>query len=236
MRFDWEELPETDAIISALSHDLRSPLNTILGFTEILLSKRIGKLNEEQQKQLRIILKRGNLLLSTLDQLIDYTKVIRHEQKLRPASLALNVLLTSTMERIREGRPAEAPPLIYRAAKGSYRIRGDEQKLHTIFMQIIHEGEELFQPREIRVSLGKIRNTGEAPSSQDFRIAIQFLGRGIMDPRELLVWNSSSRVPGKTKFALHLADFYMRLMKGKLGVSRKKGCIEFTLDFCEEEQ
>lgn len=236
MRFDLEELPETDAIISALSHDLRSPLNTIIGFSEILLSKRIGKLNTEQQKQLSIILKRGSLLLATLDQLIDYTKVMRHEQRLQSASLALNILLTSTVERVREGRPAEAPPLIYRGSKGLYRIRGDEQKLYRLLMQIIDEGEELFQPREIRVSLGKIRHRGEDVSPYDFRIGIQFLGREMMDPGELLTWDSESRVPGKTKFALHLADFYMKLMKGKLGVSRRKGCIEFTLDFCEEEK
>ncbi len=235
MRSDWEELPETDAIISTLSHDLRSPLNTIIGFSEILLSKRVGKLNAEQQKQLGIILKRGNLLLSTLDQLIDYTKVIRHEQRLRSASLSLNALLTSTMERIGESRPAEAPPLVYRPSKGTYRIKGDEQKLHMSLMQIIHEGEELLQPREIRVSLGKIRNQGQASSPQDFRIGIQFLGRGMMDSEELLVWDAGSRVPGKTKFALHLADFYIKLMKGTLGVARKKGSIEFTLDFCEEE-
>jgi len=233
--FDPAELPETNAIISALSHDLRSPLNTIIGFSEILLSKRIGKLNEDQQKEIRIILKRGNLLLSMLDQLIDYSRFIRREQKIESATLSLNSLLISTVERIRTNRPAEAPPLVYRPAKGPYRIQGDEQKLHRTLMQIIQEGEEFFKPREIRISLGKIRKQKAASPQQDFRIGIQFLGRGMMNLRELPAWDGDRTIPGKTKFAWHLADFYMRLMKGKFGVSKKKGSIEFTLDFCEEE-
>jgi len=236
MEFDRAKLPEMDAVISALSHDLRSPLNTIIGFSEILLSKRIGKLNAKQQKQIGIILRRGNLLLSMLDQLIDYTKVIRREQPLRPASLALNVLLTSIVEQIRTNRPPEAPPLVYRPAKGSYRIKGDERKLHRTLMQIIREGDEFFQPREIRISLGKIRNDGKKSTRENFRIRIQFLGRDMMDIRELPPFNDNRKIPGKTKFAWHLADFYIGLMKGKLGISRKRGSIDFTVDFCEEEK
>jgi len=208
-------------------------LNTIIGFSEILLSKRIGKLNGEQSKEIGIILKRGKILLSVLDQLIDYTKVLRGEQELRSDLLALNLLLASTVERIRAKRPAGASSLLYRQAKGNYRIRGDEEKLHNALAQIIEAGEEFLQPREIRISLGKEK---KQPSGERYRIRIQFLGRGLPDLGELPGFDGDGKIPGKTKFAWHLADFYIRLMKGKLGVSRKRGAIEFTLDFYGESK
>jgi signal transduction histidine kinase len=43
------------AFLAVMSHDLRTPLNLILGFTGVLLKELPGPLNEEQRKQLTIV-------------------------------------------------------------------------------------------------------------------------------------------------------------------------------------
>ncbi len=62
--------------IANTSHELRSPMNAILGFSEILLSgKHLGELNETQKDYIKDILSSGNHLLSIINGILDISKV-----------------------------------------------------------------------------------------------------------------------------------------------------------------
>ncbi|WP_433363646.1 histidine kinase dimerization/phospho-acceptor domain-containing protein [Actinoplanes sp. CA-142083] len=58
-------LPENDR----LGHDLRTPLNAVLGFTETLLMRLPGPLNDEQEHQLRLVRTSAEQLLARINQL-----------------------------------------------------------------------------------------------------------------------------------------------------------------------
>ncbi len=49
--------------ISRMSHDFRTPLNIIIGFTELLLDEVPGKINEDQRHSLNDILDSARRLL-----------------------------------------------------------------------------------------------------------------------------------------------------------------------------
>ena len=61
--------------IASTSHELRTPLTSILGFTRMLLKGWVGEINEEQEKQLKIILKSTNHLHKLIDDVIDVSKI-----------------------------------------------------------------------------------------------------------------------------------------------------------------
>ncbi|MFX0106186.1 MAG: histidine kinase dimerization/phospho-acceptor domain-containing protein, partial [Candidatus Hodarchaeota archaeon] len=48
--------------LASISHELRTPLTAIIGFARMILKGRVGEINEEQEKQLKIILNSANLL------------------------------------------------------------------------------------------------------------------------------------------------------------------------------
>jgi len=48
---------------SKMSHDFRTPLNIIIGFTELMLDEVPGKINEEQRRSLNDILDSAKRLL-----------------------------------------------------------------------------------------------------------------------------------------------------------------------------
>lgn len=64
---------EFSYFISSLAHELRSPLNSIIGFSEILNSPDLDA--EERSDFLKFINQGGNKLLKLLNDLIDYTKI-----------------------------------------------------------------------------------------------------------------------------------------------------------------
>ncbi len=56
-------------IVSKLFHHFRTPLNSILGFTELLQKELYGPLTPEQKEFLKIIYRNANELLKILNQM-----------------------------------------------------------------------------------------------------------------------------------------------------------------------
>ncbi|WP_394788301.1 PAS domain S-box protein [Rhodoferax sp.] len=64
-----------DRFFASMSHELRTPLNSIIGFTGTLRMKLPGPLNDEQDKQLRIVQTSARHLLSLINDLLDLAKL-----------------------------------------------------------------------------------------------------------------------------------------------------------------
>ncbi|MHA2121588.1 MAG: sensor histidine kinase, partial [Promethearchaeota archaeon] len=61
--------------LASMSHELKTPLTSIIGFTKMMLKGRVGELNEEQEKQLKIILSSANNLHELINDAIDVNKI-----------------------------------------------------------------------------------------------------------------------------------------------------------------
>ena len=61
--------------IVRMSHELRVPLNIIIGFTELMLDEVPGKINEEQRHSLNDILSGGKRLLSLVDDILEQFEI-----------------------------------------------------------------------------------------------------------------------------------------------------------------
>ncbi len=57
--------------LADLSHELRNPLNSILGFSQVLLEKYFGPLNEKQEQYVNDIHESGQDLLALIDDILD---------------------------------------------------------------------------------------------------------------------------------------------------------------------
>lgn len=66
-------------MVSRLSHTFRTPLNHVLGFSEILNSQSFGELNDRQLNYVKKIQAAGHRQLKLLDQLVDVARVITGE-------------------------------------------------------------------------------------------------------------------------------------------------------------
>ena len=62
-------------LFSNLSHKLRTPLGHIIGFTEIIVDKDCGNLNDVQEEYLNDSLKSAYHLLDMLNDMLDYSKI-----------------------------------------------------------------------------------------------------------------------------------------------------------------
>lgn len=63
------------AFLATMSHELRTPLNSVIGFTGILLDGISGELNDEQRKQLGMVERSAEHLLSLINDVLDISKI-----------------------------------------------------------------------------------------------------------------------------------------------------------------
>lgn len=79
-----------------MGHELRSPLNVIVGFTGALLMKLSGPLSEAQQSQLNAIKGSARQLLRLINDLVDLSKIETGRFKLDYETIELTELLQET--------------------------------------------------------------------------------------------------------------------------------------------
>ena len=77
------------AFLAAMSHELRTPLNSIIGFTGIILQGIVGPLNEEQRKQLGMVLTSSRHLLDLINDVLDISKIEAGQLKIGIAEFEL---------------------------------------------------------------------------------------------------------------------------------------------------
>ncbi len=99
-------LPESSRInadfLANMSHDLRSPLNSVIGFSEILLDQLYGSINEKQKEYLKSILASGVHLLALIDDVIDLATMETGALVLELSHFSLREALTSAVLMHRE--------------------------------------------------------------------------------------------------------------------------------------
>ena len=80
--------------IANISHDLRTPLNSIIGFSETLQTEIFGTLTQKQKEYVTDIRIAGIGLLGMINEILDISKVESHTLKLNISEFDANLLIT----------------------------------------------------------------------------------------------------------------------------------------------
>jgi signal transduction histidine kinase len=101
-----EALLEADRLksefITNVSYELRTPLNTIIGFTEILTNQYFGTLNNRQSEYTRGVLEASQQLLALIDDILDLASIESGQLELDVSSTNVRAMLDSVVTLSRE--------------------------------------------------------------------------------------------------------------------------------------
>jgi PAS domain S-box-containing protein len=84
--------------LARVSHEVRTPLNAIIGFSELMLDEKFGPVgNERYRDYLRDINRSGNHVLDLVNDLLDISKIEAGEQEMSYEAVSLNDALAETV-------------------------------------------------------------------------------------------------------------------------------------------
>jgi len=79
--------------IASMSHDLRTPLNSIIGFSEALNSEIFGGLNEKQKEYIKDIQTSSLYLLNMMNEVLDFSKIEASALKLNATEFSPEIII-----------------------------------------------------------------------------------------------------------------------------------------------
>ncbi|HEV8309064.1 MAG TPA: PAS domain S-box protein [Methylomirabilota bacterium] len=139
--------------LAHMSHELRSPLNAIIGFSEVLLERMFGELNDKQAEYVADVLSSGHHLLSLINDILDLTKVEAGRMELEPTRFDLCGLLRDSLVLVRDRAARHGITLDLAADERLGELVADERKLKQILLNLLSNAVK-FTPEGGRVTLG----------------------------------------------------------------------------------
>ena len=94
---------ELEAFTYSVSHDLRQPLNGMIGFTEFLVSEKPGPLNASQKEFLGNIHRGGQQLLRLTNDLLNFSRL--GQQPLKRETVNVGTLVLEILHQLRDAEP-----------------------------------------------------------------------------------------------------------------------------------
>jgi signal transduction histidine kinase len=123
--------------LANMSHEFRTPLNHIIGFTEILLGKHFGALNEVQDEYLNDVLQSSKHLLALISDVLDLSKIEAGRMQLASSNLDLKMLLEKSLKVIEASASKRGIQLMMDIDGIATSIKADERKLKQIIFNLL---------------------------------------------------------------------------------------------------
>lgn len=138
--------------LSHMSHEFRTPLNSILALSRILLSRMDGPLTPEQEKQVGFISRAALELTDMVNDLLDLAKVEAGKIEIYPSEWQLATLFGTLRGMMRPLVATSPVQLIFEDPAEMPDLYTDEAKVAQILRNFISNATKFTEQGEIRVS------------------------------------------------------------------------------------
>ena len=122
--------------LSNVSHELRSPLNSIIGFSDMLMAEAFGKLNDKQKEYVNDIQIAGIHLLGMVNEILDISKIEAHAVRMNYSSFDVYLCLKEVLNILKPLYMKKQLIVANKVSEGTF-ITADYQKLQQIFFNLI---------------------------------------------------------------------------------------------------
>jgi signal transduction histidine kinase/CheY-like chemotaxis protein len=142
--------------LSNMSHEFRTPLNSIMGLSQILLDRLDGDLSGEQEKQVKFIRGSAQSLIELVNDLLDLAKVEAGKVTIRPTEFTVDSMFAALRGMLRPLLTQNSSvSLIFEEPAEIPELYTDDAKVSQILRNFISNALKFTDRGEVRVSVSK---------------------------------------------------------------------------------
>lgn len=209
--------------LANVSHDLRSPLNSIMGFSEVMIEGMAGPITDAQKEYLGDILESGRYLLRLIEYSLDLSKVEMRKMKLELGEFCLRTLLEESLAMFKGKVLTRHMELRMDIAEDISYVTADDVKVRQVLLNLLSNAFK-FTPDGGEVGVTARNATG------DVQITVWDTGIGISEedlpklfrPFQQIETTLTKKHPG-TGLGLYYSKKLVELHGGSIWVESEVG-------------
>ena len=145
------------AFLASMSHELRTPLNSIIGFTGILLQGLVGTLNDEQNKQLRMVQNSAHRLLDLINDILDISKIEAGQLEISVDTFDVRTAIERVVQTVTPLVEKKDLHLRVIVNPEDVKITSDQRRVEQILINLINNAIKFTEQGEVHLEC-KINN------------------------------------------------------------------------------
>jgi two-component system, sensor histidine kinase RpfC len=211
--------------ISVVSHEMRTPLNAIIGMSDLL---RDTSLNREQADMLQTLRSSSRVMLGLVDDVLDFSKIEAGKVMIEKADFDLHALVNSTSRILAVQAAAknvdfvvsimpEVPPA----------VRGDPHYLRQVLINLAGNAVKFTERGSVTMHVSA---QAETETSVQLKFSVRDTGIGILPEAQARIFESftqadqsTTRRFGGTGLGTTIAKQLVGLMGGRIGLESAVG-------------
>jgi signal transduction histidine kinase len=209
--------------LASISHELRTPMNAIIGFSQILLRPNFGQLTNKQLEMVEKILNNGKNLLIKINEILDFSQLESGKLELKPEILDLSKVLSNAVTKISPSAKAKNLSLLVNTLLENPLVFNDPVRLEQILLNLLSNAVKFTEFGTICVEIREtfknqviitVKDTGIGMAAQDIQkifVAFHQSDQGI------------SRKYSGTGLGLAIIDSLVWMMGGKIYIESQLG-------------
>jgi two-component system sensor histidine kinase RpfC len=211
--------------LSTVSHEMRTPLNAIVGMNDLL---RDTNLNSEQAEMVKAMHEASQSMLKLIENVLDISKIEAGKVNIEETDFDLHSLINGTSGVL--APQAEIRGLQFRAhvmPEVPHALRGDPYHLRQVLYNLIGNGIKFTQSGSVTLSVSSL---GESEHAVRLRFAIEDTGIGIAPEAQERIFesfvqadDSTTRRYGGTGLGTTISKQLVEMMGGQIGLNSTPG-------------
>ena len=209
--------------LSNMSHEFRSPLNSILALARLLMDEVDGPLNSEQQHQVGFIKKAAEDLYELVNDLLDLAKVEAGKVEVKPVEFYVPNLFGALRGMLRPLFLNQSVKLVFEPTEALPPMYSDEPKISQILRNFISNALKFTERGEVRVS-------AEIVDGDHMKFSVTDTGIGIAQEDQERIFQDFAQVDNPiqrrvkgTGLGLPLSRKLAHLLGGEVQVTSEVG-------------
>jgi len=219
-----EEVRQASALksefVGAISHELRSPLNVVLGYLEMALDGGLGPLAPELADALRRTRRQSVELLELITALLDLNRLEAGRLPVHHARVAIGDLLGAIVQHIPENWQRSGVDVRLDLSADLPVVDTDAQKLKTIVRNLVHNALKFTDRGHVTVG-------ARVGAADEVVITVADSGRGIPADAVPYVFDMFRQVPGSggggVGLGLHIVQRFVEVLGGTVSIASEVG-------------